>query len=110
MTEKPTSHSILKLIGQSLKHFNGFINSFQDHSGRLPVKFDKECLRSILSAKFCSSSFQNDSHKPTGTIRKPLENYQWIVTYHKANPVDVEGCFAKELKMCQEMVDCFLTN
>ena len=112
-TEKPTSHSVLKinkLIGQSLKHFNSFINSFQDHSGRLPDKFDKECLRSILSTKFWIARLHSkmivvSPQTQLENTKKSLENYQWIVTYHKANPVDVEGCFAEELKMCQEMVD-----
>lgn len=112
-TEKPTSHSVLKinkLIGQSLKHFESFINSFQDHSGRLPVKFDKECLRSILSAKFWVARLHSkmivaSPQAQLENTKKSLENYQWIVTYHKANPADVETCFAEELKMCQEMVD-----
>lgn len=112
-TEKPTSHSVLKinkLIGQSLKHFGSFINSFQDHSGRLPVRFDKECLRSILSAKFWVARLHSkmivaSPQAQLENTKKSLENYQWIVTYHKANPADVQTCFAEELKMCQEMVD-----
>ena len=108
-----TSHSILKinkLIGQSLKHFDSFINSFQDQSGRLPVKFDKECLRSILSAKFWVARLHSkiivvSPQAQLENTKKSLENYQWIVTYHKANPADTEACFAEELKMCQEMVD-----
>ena len=112
-TEKPTSHSVLKinkLIGQSLKYFDNFINSFQDHSGRLPVKFDKECLRSILSAKFWVARLHSkmivvSPQAQLENTKKSLQNYQWIVTYHKANSADVDACFAEELKMCQEMVD-----
>ena len=112
-SEKPTPHAVLKinkLIGQSLKHFDSFINSFQDHSGRLPVKFDKENLRSILSAKFWIARLHSklivvNPQAQVENTKKSLENYQWIVTYHKANPDDVEACFAEELKMCQEMVD-----
>lgn len=112
-TEKPTSHAVLKinkLIGQSLKHFDNFINSFQDHSGRLPDKFDKENLRSILSAKFWIARLHSKMIVVSPQIqlentKKSLEHYKWIVTYHKAYPADVEGCFAEELKMCQEMVN-----
>lgn len=112
-SERPTPHAVLKinkLIAQSLKHFNSYINSFQDHSGRLPDKFDKECLRSILSAKFWIARLHSkviavDPRVQLDSTKKSLENYQWIVTYHKANPADVEACFAEELKMCREMVD-----
>ena len=112
-SEKPTSHTILKinkLVAQSLKHFDSYINSFQDHSGKLPNKFDKECLRSILSAKFWIARLHSkvivvDPRVQLDNTKKSLENYQWIVTYHKANPDDVEACFSEELKMCQEMVD-----
>ena len=111
--EKPTPHAILKinkLVGLSLKHFNNFINSFQDHSGRIPNKFDKESLQSILSAKFWIARLHPKiiAVGPQAQLEnniKSLENYQWIVTYHKANPADVEDCFGEELKMCQEMVE-----
>ena len=112
-TEKPTPHSVLKinkLIGQSLKHFDNFLNSFHDNTGRPPVKFDKECLRSTLSARFWVARLHSkiivvNPQAQLENTKKSLENYQWIVTYHKANPADVEACFAEELKMCQEMVD-----
>lgn len=112
-SEKPTPHVVMKinkLVGQSLKHFVNFIDSFQDQSGRLPDKFDKECLRSILSAKFWIARLHSKSIAVSPQVqfennKKSLENYQWIVTYHKSNPADVEYCFSEELKMCQEMVD-----
>lgn len=112
-SEKSSSHAVLKinkLVGQSLKHFDHFINSFQDHSGRLPNKFDKECLRSILSAKFWIARLHSKIIAVSSQVqlehsKKSFENYRWIVEYHKANPADVETCFAEELKMCQEMVD-----
>lgn len=112
-TEKPTSHAVLKinkLIGQSLKLFDNFINSFQDQSGRLPDKFDKENLRSILSAKFWIARLHSkmivvSPQVQIANTKKSMETYEWIVTYHKANPADVEACFAEELKICQEMVD-----
>ena len=111
--EKPTSHAILKinkLVGLSLKHFDNFINSFQDHSGRMPIKFDKESLRSILSAKFWIARLHSKiiavgPQVQLENTKKSLVNYQWIVAYHKANPADVEDCFGEELKMCQEMVE-----
>jgi len=112
-SEKPTTHAILKinkLISQSLKHFDSFINSFQDHSGKLPDRFDEQCLRSILSAKFWIARLHSKvvTANPQTQVdhqRKSLENYQWIVAYHKAYPAEVERCFAEELKMCKEMTE-----
>ena len=111
--EKPTPHAVLKinkLVGQSLKHFDNFINSFQDHTGKLPDKFDKENLRSILSAKFWIARLHSkmivvSPQTQLENTKKSLLNYEWIVTYHKANTADVEACFVEELKMCQEMVE-----
>lgn len=112
-SEKPTPHAVLKinkLVGQSLKHFDNFINSFQDHAGKLPGKYDKENLRSILSAKFWIARLHSkmivvSPQAQLENTKKSLQNYEWIVAYHRANSADVEACFAEELKMCQEMVE-----
>ena len=106
----PTPHSVKKinhLIDQSVKYFQGFIDSLKS-KGSLPKTYDETVVRPALVAHFyiarlLSKKICNDRREKIDNLKKVMDLYQYTIDYCSAHP-DTPTGFEEEYRLAKEYV------
>ncbi|XP_063952725.1 KIF-binding protein-like [Lytechinus pictus] len=100
---------INSLCKQSLTYYKDFIDSTEDHEGKLPEKFESDVLRPVLVAYFCIGRLYSKFVTPSPPerldyLQLSLDNYKAVVDYCEKNP-DQKDTVKEELELCREMTE-----
>lgn len=110
--EIPDSHQTVKinfLNKNAINFFRRFLETFRDKDGKLPEKFDENCVRSVLVAHFYIARLFGkfltaDPKEKLENLSKSLEEYRFVVIYCEKIDPESLNVAKSEFEVSKDMV------